>query len=350
MALDASTDTNKPKILIWVGGWKGGAERIMLGIAEILKYNFGIIPTLGVFEKDETIEFPQIVVRRVLPKRFVAYNSIWASLYLSQRGILKSFDVVITHTGGFWKTGNNVHVYHEAADLRRMLRNLNILSKIVYFPAYLMALYSLQKADIVFSASPECSEFLNTLGVRHKRSSSFVDTRIFRPLGLKRKNIVIFVGRADATKNLNYLINAVLSIGCSFPLWIAGVDGNDNRCIKFLGWLDQTELSKVYNIAKVFVLPSLSEGFPITMLEALSCKTPVVASIYATPEPLRKFVFLFDPHKGGIDKILLSVLLAPKSARKHTHIGHQIVLKYSRDSVLIPEISAILEFLKLRKY
>lgn len=41
---------------------------------------------------------------------------------------------------------------------------------------------------------------------------------------------------------------------------------------------DKNKLSEVYNAADVFLLPSLAENFPNTIVEALSCGTPVLAS------------------------------------------------------------------------
>lgn len=46
--------------------------------------------------------------------------------------------------------------------------------------------------------------------------------------------------------------------------------------VKFLGKLTQAELAKEYNKSHVFVLPSFSEGMPLTMIEAMSCGCKVV--------------------------------------------------------------------------
>jgi glycosyltransferase involved in cell wall biosynthesis len=39
----------------------------------------------------------------------------------------------------------------------------------------------------------------------------------------------------------------------------------------------QTELAEVYSLADVFVTPSIEDNLPNTVMEALSCGTPVVA-------------------------------------------------------------------------
>ncbi len=46
--------------------------------------------------------------------------------------------------------------------------------------------------------------------------------------------------------------------------------------VVFAGKLTQTELAKEYNKSHVFILPSFSEGMPLTMIEAMSCGCKVV--------------------------------------------------------------------------
>jgi len=346
MVSEDSIDTKKPKVFIWMGGWKGGAENVMLGIAEILREKFGILPTLGVFEKNEDIGFPQIVVKPLFPKRLVGYNSIWASLYLRKKGILDKFDIVITHTGGFWKAKTNFYVYHEAADLNRILKNLGVVSKVIYFPVYIIALRSLDEADLVFSASPECSLFLDKLGVRHEKTSSFVDTTIFKPLNLKRENVVLFAGRGDkGQKNLDLLLSVIKTLSF-MRLYITGKQnlGVFPRNVKYLGWVSLESLVVLYNKVRAFVLPSKWEGFPLTILEALACKTPVIASIYAVPRSLKRVVFEFKSFREEeLRKAILFILLNPKIAKKRSHFGYSVVLRrYPKDKVLKKEIMKIL--------
>jgi glycosyltransferase involved in cell wall biosynthesis len=48
--------------------------------------------------------------------------------------------------------------------------------------------------------------------------------------------------------------------------------------IKCLMAMEQSQLVKFYQKASLFILPSFAEGFPVTVLEALSCETPVIAT------------------------------------------------------------------------
>jgi len=52
--------------------------------------------------------------------------------------------------------------------------------------------------------------------------------------------------------------------------------------IKFLGNLDKLELSELYNRAKIFLFPSLFEGFSIVFAEAMYFKNAIITSPYTS--------------------------------------------------------------------
>jgi glycosyltransferase involved in cell wall biosynthesis len=48
--------------------------------------------------------------------------------------------------------------------------------------------------------------------------------------------------------------------------------------VRFLGWIDPTELEGLYSAAACFVFPSLMEGFGLPVLEAMARGVPVACS------------------------------------------------------------------------
>ena len=62
--------------------------------------------------------------------------------------------------------------------------------------------------------------------------------------------------------------------------------------IIFTGPVPEVDLLQLYNVAELFVFPSLYEGFGLTPLEAMACGTPVIASpVGSLPEVLGDAAF-----------------------------------------------------------
>lgn len=109
----------------------------------------------------------------------------------------------------------------------------------------------------------------------------------------KSKKIILFAGSLVESKGIHILINAIKIIKDDQPdlvLIIAGRGPMEetlvslvkslklNDRVLFVGYLDKISLKKLYHKADLFVLPSLSEGFPRVILEALASGTPCLVS------------------------------------------------------------------------
>lgn len=124
---------------------------------------------------------------------------------------------------------------------------------------------------------------------------------------------VLFVGNIEPKKNLGRLVEAFTELkrGGNIPhrLAIAGRREWAYPAVKrrvqklglggevtFLGHVSAADLVGLYNLADVFVFPSLYEGFGIPPLEAMACGVPVVASKRgALPETLGEAALFVDP-------------------------------------------------------
>jgi glycosyltransferase involved in cell wall biosynthesis len=111
----------------------------------------------------------------------------------------------------------------------------------------------------------------------------------------KRSRRLLFLGRIHPKKGLMLLLPAWARLCPEAKDWelvIAGPDegghlqevrncaaelGIENRVI-FTGLVQGEEKVRLLHSADVFVLPSFSEGLPMSVLEALACKVPVVAT------------------------------------------------------------------------
>ena len=65
-----------------------------------------------------------------------------------------------------------------------------------------------------------------------------------------------------------------------------------SKYFNFLGWVP--DVKDILNQTDIFIRPSITEGMPLTILEAMACQLPVIASnVSGVPE-------LIDDHHTGL--------------------------------------------------
>lgn len=133
-----------------------------------------------------------------------------------------------------------------------------------------------------------------------------VDTKIFSKNNkiknkfkqYENKKIILFVGRLNEQKGVEYLIKAISIVKHKFSnvlLLIIGEGGYKHELkklvsslrldenVEFLGAVEHNKIADYYNLADVFVLPSVTskigtEGLGLVLLEAMACGTCVIAT------------------------------------------------------------------------
>jgi alpha-1,3-rhamnosyl/mannosyltransferase len=95
------------------------------------------------------------------------------------------------------------------------------------------------------------------------------------------------VGTLEPRKNIERLIAGFEKIDKGlqkqYPLVVVGKKAwveslGKHEHVYFTGYVDDVDLPYVYGGAKMFVMPSLYEGFGLPVLEAMASATPVVCS------------------------------------------------------------------------
>lgn len=77
----------------------------------------------------------------------------------------------------------------------------------------------------------------------------------------------------------------------------AVINSPERKHIHVVGYVAPEDKAGLYNLAQVFVYPSLYEGFGFPPLEALACGTPVITSNVASlPEVVEGNAILIDPY------------------------------------------------------
>lgn len=118
-----------------------------------------------------------------------------------------------------------------------------------------------------------------------------VDADFFKPdYGARKKNRILFVGRLQKVKGTEMLMKCIYALRKENVLFsIVGTGEERDRISRFIkeknitnaemcGGLNKADVLKEYQKADLFFLPSVSEGFPLTVLEAMACGLPVVAT------------------------------------------------------------------------
>lgn len=134
---------------------------------------------------------------------------------------------------------------------------------------------------------------------------------------------IIFVGTLQPRKNIERLIETFSKLVGNYQLVIVGRKGwlydsifekvkelNLEDQVVFTGYVPDSDMPALIGGAKVYVLPSLWEGFGIPIIEAQACGVPVVASNTSSlPEILDESGILVNPENvgsiaNGIKKVL----------------------------------------------
>ena len=95
---------------------------------------------------------------------------------------------------------------------------------------------------------------------------------------------VLFLGQINLRKGVGQLLEAIsLLADENIEFWFVGptqinVPPNQHPRVKWLGVAPRADVARYYKEADVFILPTLSDGFGLTQLEAQSWKLPVIAS------------------------------------------------------------------------
>ena len=164
-----------------------------------------------------------------------------------------------------------------------------------------------------------------------------VDTSLFLKKNAKRRYTCIYVGRFEKQKNLHALILAVSQLKNKYVSLLFIGSGSQKKELEnsakrygvnltILDSITHTKLPFYLNQSSLFILPSLIEGQPKALLEAMSCELPVIASdIFAHREIIthKKNGILSGTKPEEIAKVLESILkdkpmqeMLAKNARK----------------------------------
>ncbi len=160
-------------------------------------------------------------------------------------------------------------------------------------------------------------------------------------------NFLLYVGTIEERKNLLTIIKALQKVK-DIPLVIVGKkksyfntvmeyihQNNLENRVFFLENVSTTELSILYRLAKIFIFPSVFEGFGIPIIEALISKTPVITTQGGCfPEAGGPDSIYIDPTNENELAEKINWLLSSEQIRKQiADKGHEYAKKFHPENI-----------------
>ncbi|WP_128478759.1 glycosyltransferase family 4 protein [Halorussus pelagicus] len=275
-------------------------------------------------------------------------NSIVPGLAKSLWDLADEYDVVHAHSHLFFSS-NVAALVASLTDAALVVTNHGLFSQTANRWVQEVHLRTVGRktfdaAERVFCYSETDRDRLQSYGVQTPVAvvRNGIDCTTFRPVesdeseraGERNDNgdTLLFVGRLKPGKGVGVLLEAMAELREQFPdLTLRVVGDGPLRAsleeyaadcgvadrVTFAGWRSQEDLPAEYGAASVFVLPSLSEGFPRTVLESLACETPVVTTDLPQLESVLDGVGLtVPPESPGMLASAVGELLADDERRE----------------------------------
>ena len=158
--------------------------------------------------------------------------------------------------------------------------------------------FSLKRADLIYAASKDIMNKItgnfSVSSEKVKVNIHGVDVGLFRPMQdkLDQNAIVVFSNRNfDPVYNIKTLIDSIcptVSKNSNIEFMIMGKGPEEeklkkyardigvNEYINWIDWIDFKDMPKYLNSCDIYVSTALSDGTPVSMLEAMACGKPCI--------------------------------------------------------------------------
>lgn len=229
-------------------------------------------------------------------------NSITISMFNKLTQNKNRFDIIHAHSHLFFST-NLCALIRKVGMSPLVITNHGLNSQTA--PEWFQNLYTATgakwtfgKADKIICYTEAEKQELIDLGINPQKIvviHNGIDTDLFVPRKKGSQNNIqlLWIGRFIHGKGVDHLVDAFKIINIKHPdikLLLVG-RGPERELIKrkigelgldmsisIKDFISNSDIAKLYQNSNVFVLPSLEEGVPRTILESMSCGVPVVCS------------------------------------------------------------------------
>jgi len=304
------------------------------------KHFVKVLADFQVYGFSEQFIFPFLLKKYQLDLvHFTHFNA--PILYRSQF-IVTIHDLIISHYPNSRATTKNIVIYKIKLFFYKLIINIiaNKAQKIITVSEY-------SKKDIVQLLKIKESKVIVTYeGVDLPSLGQIKCDQIKKDLGINR-DFLLYVGSAYPHKNLEKLIEAfgqVLLVNNTLQLVLVGsknyfysqlaneVKKADlDESVILTDYLSDSDLACLYREARLYIFPSLIEGFGLPPLEAQSYGLPVLSSFNSClPEILGDSVLYFNPNNASeLARLIIEVLGNQQTMDDLRNRGYNNLKQYS---------------------
>lgn len=216
-------------------------------------------------------------------------------------------------TGGYsYKTDFPFRFYAKKLENYKNIKKNTLLNQDIHIVALCKRRLELSKNSEIFNRFP------------HYLIPNGINTRVFKPYNKLKirelfklpieKKVILFVANQinQKIKGYSFLKEALLKLNKEkLVLLTVGNSANFVSTIPYIRSLgeieDESKLAQVYSAADLFVIPSIEDNLPNTVIESISCGTPVVGfDIGGIPD------MIVDGKNGFLVESIDATLLANK--------------------------------------
>ncbi|HLC49515.1 MAG TPA: glycosyltransferase family 4 protein [Candidatus Andersenbacteria bacterium] len=287
------------------------------------------IPWGNVIEKKgniTVIRFPALDIIYNYPIPNIFSPVFWKLFYMVKT---EQFDIIFSATRFFISTPIAlimgkirkipwIHIEHGSG---YVISNNLLVAPIGRIYDACIAPFLFKHTSLTIAPSNSAQQFIKTFdqrktpviyrGVEYNNIAAIAPNSALKEL-YRGHTIITYVGRLISGKGLPDLFHAIAAIPQTTPIVLLLVGSGQERTelevlqtnlhldtrVRFLGALSHDESIGVMKISDIVVNPSYSEGLPTTILEAITCKTSVIATnVGGTAEILSPELswFLYKP-------------------------------------------------------
>ncbi len=233
--------------------------------------------------------------------------------------------------------------------VQRLERDKSFIRRLVYNNAKTCIAASVKIRE--YFESIECKNIkVIPNGIDLERFRNLDRSENKRKLSLNGEFVIMTIARLEKVKGIKYLIQAVKDLDFKYKLLIIG-DGSERenlenlskslglkKHIQFLGQIENNRAPDYLSVADCFVLPSVSEGFGIVILEAMAAKVPVIATKVGGILDLiedKETGILVDPKSPEqIKGAIVAIHSKLKFVKKLTEQAFSALKRYNWDNII----------------